>query len=458
VEQDFRTTTAEAREVAQLERALSEAMREGGQPELRAQQQAELSQRAEQVSSDMQALEQRLRQIDEQQAASGVQQGREQSTEAQRAMEQAEQRSRAGQGQQAGDQAERAAEAMEQTARNLEEARQQMADQRAEQLRQALGGAAEEALSLARRQAEIREQMRGASAEEMAGLRGDMGAVLQGVRAMTENVASAMEQAGGGDRNVSERAGQATSSLERALEAMDPRPGSAPSAGGAAENAVDALNQLAMAALQGAREAGSQQSGQGQEMMERLEGLAQQQGQVNSQSSQIAPMQLGQQAMQRQLQNLAQQQESVAGELGRMANEPGADQALGDLQALAMEAKELADLLDGGRLDAQTRQRQERLFHRLLDAGRTLEQEDEISEERESRTAGAVEARDIAPLSAEAIGALRFRLPEATELQKLGPAARQIVIEYFERLNRENPGATRPQAAPPTPPPGGAPR
>jgi hypothetical protein len=171
-------------------------------------------------------------------------------------------------------------------------------------------------------------------------------------------------------------------------------------------------------------------------------------------------MQLGQQAMQRQLQELAQGQQSVAGELGRMANEPGADQALGDLQALAMEARELADLLDGGRLDAQTRQRQERLFHRLLDAGRTLEQQDEFSEERESRTAGAVQAREIAPLSAEAIGALRFRLPDAALLQQLGPGERQLVIEYFERLNRETSGATQsqPPAAPATPPPGGAPR
>jgi hypothetical protein len=457
VEQDFRATTAEAEEVARQERALSEAMREGGQPELRAQQQAELSQRAEQVSANMQTLEERLRQIDEQQAASGVQQGREQSGEAQRAMEQAEQRARAGQSQQAADQAERAAQAMEQTAQDLQDARQEMADQRAEALQKALGGAAEEALSLARRQAEIREQMRGASPEEMSGLRGDMGAVMQGVRAMTENVASAMEQSGGGDRSVSERAGQAMNALERALEAMDPRPGGTPAPGSAAENAVDALNQLALAALQSARDAGGQQGTQGQDMMEQLEGLAQQQGQLNSQSGQIAPMQLGQQALQRQLQDLAQGQQSVAGELGRLANEPGADQALGDLQALAMEAKELAELLEGGRLDAQTRQRQERLFHRLLDAGRTLEQEDEISEERESRTAGAVEAREIAPLSAEAIGGLRFRIPDAALLQSLGPAERQLVIEYFERLNRETPEATRPQP-PATPPPGGAPR
>jgi hypothetical protein len=123
-----------------------------------------------------------------------------------------------------------------------------------------------------------------------------------------------------------------------------------------------------------------------------------------------------------------------------------------------MEARELAELLDGGRLDAETRQRQERLFHRLLDAGRTLEQEDEISEEREARTAGSFEARDVAPLSAEAVGGLRFRLPSAAELQQMPPAERQLVIEYFERLNREVPRPARQGATPATAPPGGAPR
>jgi hypothetical protein len=45
-------------------------------------------------------------------------------------------------------------------------------------------------------------------------------------------------------------------------------------------------------------------------------------------------------------------------------------------------------------------------------------------------------------------------------LQQLGPGERQLVIEYFERLNRETSGATQsqPPAAPATPPPGGAPR
>jgi hypothetical protein len=34
------------------------------------------------------------------------------------------------------------------------------------------------------------------------------------------------------------------------------------------------------------------------------------------------------------------------------------------------------------------------------------------------------------------LGALRFQPPSAAELQRLSPAQHQMVLEYFERLNR----------------------
>jgi len=41
----------------------------------------------------------------------------------------------------------------------------------------------------------------------------------------------------------------------------------------------------------------------------------------------------------------------------------------------------------------------------------------------------------VAPLTAEQMGALRYRLPEADQLLRLSPAVRQLVIQYFERIN-----------------------
>lgn len=86
-------------------------------------------------------------------------------------------------------------------------------------------------------------------------------------------------------------------------------------------------------------------------------------------------------------------------------------------------------------MDPETRRRQERLFHRLLDAGRSLEK-DELSDERESEAAGAYERGEVLPLGPEALRALRYLLPDAAVMERLTPAERRLVIRYFERLNR----------------------
>src|SRR6185436_19577019 len=73
-------------------------------------------------------------------------------------------------------------------------------------------------------------------------------------------------------------------------------------------------------------------------------------------------------AMLEHMRQLAAQQRALGEQLARLQAE-GASRAAGPL---AEEAQELARRLDAGRLDPQTIQRQERLYHRLLDAGRTL--------------------------------------------------------------------------------------
>ena len=113
---------------------------------------------------------------------------------------------------------------------------------------------------------------------------------------------------------------------------------------------------------------------------------------------------------------------------------------LGDLSALAEEAARLAEALAQGRLDPDVLRRQERLFHRLLDAGRTLER-DEESEERESDRAGAFTREGVGALTAGELDALRFELPGAAVLRALPPAQRAMVLLYFERLNRTAPPA-----------------
>lgn len=102
---------------------------------------------------------------------------------------------------------------------------------------------------------------------------------------------------------------------------------------------------------------------------------------------------------------------------------------------LSQEAQDLARRLEAGRVDRQTVERQQQLFRRMLDAGRTLQGEErDEQKERQSTTAKAGNIqlppalrerleRDDAP-----------RLPDWEELQRLSPEDRRLVVDYFRRL------------------------
>ncbi|GMR13204.1 MAG: hypothetical protein BMS9Abin29_1407 [Gemmatimonadota bacterium] len=441
MEQDFRATTAEAEELAVQQRALAEALKEGGNPEFRAQQQKALNERAEDLQKRMQRLEERLAEAGEQDAEDSVQQAGDRTEQAQQRMSEAGDQALQGEPREAGESAERAAEELERVAEQLESAQADMAQRMLDAMRQVLEQTAGDALSLAREQSEVREQMRGASQETMASLRGGEAAILQGVRNMADNLAVMAQVAQSDSRGLSTQIGEAMEALRRTIDAMEGQRGRAPSPFSASQSAVDALNQVALLAMAGAQQAGQSGAGQATEqLMEQLEQLAQQQGSLNNQTGQLIPMQLGEQAMRQQLERISQGQGGVADELQDLSDQPGSeDRTLGDLEGLMEEARRLADALAEGRLTMETLRRQERLFHRLLDAGRSLEK-DEESEERESEAPGAVERRDVEPLGPEELGALRFRLPPGEVLRRLSPAQRQMVMEYFERLNRSGRG------------------
>ena len=245
----------------------------------------------------------------------------------------------------------------------------------------------------------------------------------------------------GENRELSAQMGLAMESLQSTIEAMEGRRGGTPSATAQAEQAIGDLNQLALMAIATAEQMGQQGQGQGgEEVSEQLEQLAQQQGEIMNQSTQLMPMQLGEQAMQQQMEQMSEGQQSVASDLGDLADEPGAEESLGDLQQLAEEAQAIAEQMAGqGRLTPEMIQRQERLFHRLLDAGRSLERE-EFSEERESEEPEDFERGQVLSLTADQMGVMQYEIPAGAQLQQLSPAVRQLVLQYFERLNRARPG------------------
>ena len=87
VEQDFRATVADARELGQREQALADALREGGDPELRKQQQTELRDQAQELLEQLDELEQRLAALEEEAARAGVEEAGREAVQGQQSME-----------------------------------------------------------------------------------------------------------------------------------------------------------------------------------------------------------------------------------------------------------------------------------------------------------------------------------------------------------------------------------
>ncbi len=447
LDQDFRATGKEAEELAEQQEILARAMQEGDNPELRAEQQAALEEEAKALQQQLEELQQRLDEAGEQSAGAGVQEARHQLSQARQQMQQAAQMAMQGQQQSAGQQAQQAAGDMSQVSEQLNQAHMQMQMQQMQAIRAALGQTAADALSLARRQSELRDEMQGASASELVTLRADEAAIAQGLRNLADNYAEGTEMAAPGARDLLTAVGRAMEELDGTIQAMERPRSQGPSPVAEAEKVVRTLNEVARMAMTSGQQQGQAQSmaSASEQMMQQMQQLAQQQGEIMQDASALIPMRLGEETMQEQSEEMAGRQEEVAQELRDMAEE-GEQRGeegnpLGDLSAFAEEARQLAEALAQGRLDPEVIRRQERLFHRLLDAGRTLER-DEESEERESEQPGAFTRDAVGALGTGALNALRFELPGAAALRALPPAQRALVLRYFERLNGTSGGGT----------------
>ena len=204
----------------------------------------------------------------------------------------------------------------------------------------------------------------------------------------------------------------------------------------AMKQAAEAMNQAAASLVRDRERANNAQSASGfSEAMQEMQKLAGQQGGVNAQSAGLMP-QMGQgnaaarqQAMEKARQ-LAQQQRQIARQLEAVQD---AD-ASGKAEELAREARQLAQSLESSGADKHTLDRQQRLFRRLLDAGRSMEKDDrDESGKRESRPGDATSVR--LPDGQVPAGAGRVREPSWNELRGLSSDERRLVIDYFRRLN-----------------------
>ena len=301
----------------------------------------------------------------------------------------------------------------------------------------ALDRALSETAALAERQQQVAEALR--RGEAGAATRAQQASVEEG----TDAVARQIREAAGKHALVSPQLDAALGYAKRQmaaargqLEEADPNPSEA---AGPAEEAVDALNATALALARSRNRVAGAQSGSGfAEAVEQLARLARDQQGLNAQAGGLLPMMgASGDAVAQQLRALAARQRALAEQLERV-QAGGANSAAGPL---AQEAKELARQLEAGRLDRATIERQQRLYHRLLDAGRTLSNDEpDENKERVSRAATGDSIHLPAALKPGAAGTgPRLRYPTWEELQGLSPEQRRLVLEYFRRINAPQP-------------------
>jgi hypothetical protein len=335
------------------------------------------------------------------------------------------------------DKARDAASQMERASDAMKQARESQVNEWKSELTNALDQSIQEMLQMARQEQQLQQKAKSGQAkpEEM---RGEQSAIKQGL----DNAAAKLNQEG---QKTSLLSGRSQRSVSEAQQKVSEAMQSTSDARGAQQaasslgDAADALNRAAASLARDREKANSSNSATGfSEMMQQLQDAAKKQGSINAQAQGMMPgmgqpMSSQQQATSRAL---AREQRQVAQQLDDVGEAVGGDRAA----QLAKEAKQLADALEGGRLDATTVARQQQLFRRLLDAGRSLEKEErEDTNKREAKSAKA--GNELKPDNTNATGraATKFREPTWEELRGLSADERRAILEYFKRINAPTP-------------------
>jgi hypothetical protein len=210
-------------------------------------------------------------------------------------------------------------------------------------------------------------------------------------------------------------------------------------AAGALGDAAESLNRAAASLARDREKVNSASSASGfSEMLQQLQEMAKKQGSINAQAQGLLPMPGGQMSgeMQATSRALARQQRSLAQQLDEMGEGTGGDRAA----QLAKEARQLAEALEGGRVDGTTLARQQQLFRRLLDAGRSLEKEErEDTNKREAKSATGTDTFNPENPNASGKNATKFKEPNWNDLRGLSADERRAILDYFKRINADKP-------------------
>ena len=369
-------------------------------------------------------------QVAARQAKQGLQLASQQARRAAGQMRDAAQSSQAGKPRDAESQAKQAEEQLNPLSKDIDDNRRELQAEMRTEVIQALNRALQETSRLAQRQLDLVQQFQRGALLTQARLA--EGLVEEGAGKLSQQLSAVAAM----NALVSPQAVISLAEARRLMrEAIDAVAVASPNVRDATEKSGDAVDALAVAAyslMQSKDKIEGSQSGSGvPEAMEQMKAMAGKQGQMAQQGAGM--LQQGGTTAQ-QVMQMAMQQRALAQQLERMraaGQLPGAGQ-------MAREAKDLSRSLEGGRLTQDVVDRQQRLFKRMLDAGRTLQGEED-DEKRERQSTAAKDGTPSIPASLDPRirdGIGEIRLPGWESLQRLSPEERRRVVEYFQRLTQ----------------------
>ena len=446
----MQTLGDEARELAKKERTLADSAA-AGTPEQKtagAREAAKLSERTARLRQEMENLKSRLSKDRAESGATKTEEAEQHASKSETGMRRASNemksgdRSNAGENKSSGGEnkpgsegaqrARDAADEMDRAAKSMQDARAEQVKEWKKELTSELDQSAQEMMQLAREERSLEQKARNnAQGDER---RGAQSAVEQGVEKANERLQGAGKKSALLSPRSQRAVADARNKVSQATQSVSaPTPNSQQQVNALSE-AADALTKAAASLARDREKANSASSASGfSEMMQQMQEMAQKQGKINAgaQGLMQMPNGSGSPGAQGLTRALAQQQRALAEQLDDAGDGAGGNRA----EQMAREARQLADALDAGRVDGSTLARQQQLFRRLLDAGKSLEKEErDESGKREAKSATGAD-RFVPPGAPAAKAAIRFRPPTWQELRALSPDERRAILDYFTRLN-----------------------
>jgi hypothetical protein len=430
----MQTLGDQAKELAAKERALADSAAQGGADRQAAatREAATLAEQTERLRREMEGLTERLAKDRAEAGASRTAEAQDHTAKAETEMRRAANEMQTGEPRDGSARARAAASEMDRAASAMRDGRAEQVREWKKELTSELDQAVQEMMQLAREERALEQKARNGTPNEDR--RGAQSAVEQGVDKANERLQGAGKKSALLSPRSQRAVADAKEKVSQATQSVSEPKANGSRQAGALGDAADALTKAAAALARDRERANSANSASGfSEMLQQMQEAAQKQGQINSQAQGLMGMPSGGQsgAGQALARELARRQRGVADQLEDAGDAAGGDKAA----QLAREARQLADALDGGRLDASTLARQQQLFRRLLDAGRSLEKEErEDTGKREAKSATGTET--FTPNDkVDAKAAMRFRPPTWDELRALSPDERRAILDYFTRLN-----------------------